>query len=46
MAKGFFRPNRDVLFSKIQETETEVPFRLYVGVSYLVIGLILYLSSN
>lgn len=44
--KGYLRPNPDVLSDRIQETEKEVPLRIYVGVIYLVIGLILYLCTS
>lgn len=44
--EGFFGTDTEMLAPIIPETESEVPFRLYVGLIYLVIGLILYLGTH
>ncbi|WP_158291414.1 hypothetical protein [Desulfosporosinus sp. Sb-LF] len=44
--ESYPRNNTNVLFAKMQKTETALPIRLYVGVIYLVVGLILYLCTS
>lgn len=42
--EGYQKPKVDMPLRKAQETE--VPLRLYVGVIFLTIGLILYLCTR